>query len=119
MSIPKSSVAIRGSIIECESITIRVAPGEYHNFPIVDNKGLFSHCRRTSEKYKFQLATSLRDEAPTFAIYKRVGEFSILVCAFASLEEINSEAMEIIKSNEKLMDSISWAIGEKNDKPNK
>ncbi|MCW6644081.1 hypothetical protein NFB40_09970 [Yersinia ruckeri] len=118
MSIPKSSVAICGSIIECESITIRIAPGEYHNFPVVDNKGLFSHYRRTSEKYKIQLVANLLDEPPTFAIYKRVGEFSILVCAFASLEEINSEAMEIIKSNEKSRDSISWDIGDKNHKQN-
>lgn len=116
MSNPKSSIAIRGSIIECESITLRVSPGEYHNFPIVDNKDLFAHYRRTNEECKFQLVTHLLDEPVIFAIYKRVGEFLILVCAFASFEEINTEALEIIKSNEQLRKSISCSIGELNDK---
>ncbi|HDY4931401.1 TPA: hypothetical protein RPG34_003226 [Yersinia enterocolitica] len=116
MSAPKSSISIRGSIIECESITLRVSPGEYHNFPIVDNKGLFAHYRRTNEDGRFQLVTNLLEESETFAIYKKVGGFLILVCAFTSLEEINTEALAIINSSEELRNSILFSIGGLNDK---
>lgn len=116
MSTPRSSISIHGSIIACESITLRVSPGEYHNFPIVDNKGLFAHYRRTNEEGRFQLVANLLEESVTFAIYKKVGDFLILVCAFTSLKEINTEALEIINSNEELRNSISFAMGGLNDK---
>ena len=37
------NIRVQDLIIECESFTLRVAPGEYETFPVVDNKGLFSH----------------------------------------------------------------------------
>ena len=89
-------------LIECESFSLRISSGEYQSFMVVDNKKLFHHFRKTNEDFKYRLVTHLCFDSPIFAIYKKAGDFEILVCAFSEAKEINSEAKEIIKNSEKL-----------------
>ncbi|QGY29050.1 hypothetical protein [Pantoea cypripedii] len=89
-------------IIECESVSLRVAPGEYFNFPVVDNKGLFRHFYKTSEEFKFQVQSSEPFEEDTiYALYGKKGDFAYLICAWDKKEEINDSALEILKSSVK------------------
>ena len=88
-------------IIECESVSVRIAPGEYFNFPVVDNKNIFLHFYKTSEEFKFQVQTSepFEDET-TYALYGKKGDFAYLICSWSKKEEINDAALEIIKSSD-------------------
>lgn len=93
-------------LIECDYFPLRISAGEYQSFLVVDNKNLFHHFRRTSEAFKYRLITHLCFESPIFAIYKKAGDFEVLVCAFSDTDEINDEAKEIIESSEKLRNSF-------------
>lgn len=93
------NIKARGLIIECESFTLRVAPGEYQNFPVVDNKGLFPHFRKTDEVFINGFEVYRTDNGPVVGIYKKVSSFAILVCAFSKMEGINTEASVILSSN--------------------
>jgi len=93
-------------LIDCESFSLRISAADYRTFKVVDNKGLFHHFRKTTEDFKHRLITHLCFDAPIFAIYKKVGTFEILVCAFSEAKEINDEAKIIIENSEKLRKSF-------------
>lgn len=94
------------NLIECESFSLHVAPGEYHSFPLVENKGLFAHFRKTNEDYKYSYEAFKTEHAVVIGIYKKVGCFAILVCAFSNLNEINTEAKDILAENSCMRDFI-------------
>lgn len=87
-------------IIDCESVSVRIAPGEYFQFPVVDNKGLFPHFFRSESKSDLQLQTNCIDEY-FHALYQRKGNVFYLVCAWQTKEEINNAALDMIKANPK------------------
>lgn len=93
-------------LIECESFTLHVAPGQYQNFPVVDNKGLFLHFRKTDEGFIYGFEVCRTDNGPVIGIYKKVGCFSILVSAFSKMEEINTEVGVILNNNPSMKKSI-------------
>lgn len=86
-------------LIKVGSFLLRIAPGEHQEFPVEDNKELFPHFRKTSEEFKFRLDSFFGDDVQTFGLYKKVGDFAILVCAFSKPEDVNEEAKTIIESN--------------------
>lgn len=88
-------------IITCESASVRIAPGEYFDFPIVDNKDLFPNYFRTQSEFQFQLQCNCIDNF-IYALYMRKANIAYLVCAWANKDEINDQAMQIIKENPKL-----------------
>lgn len=100
------NIKVRDLIIECESFTLRVAPGEYQTFPVVDNKGLFSHFRKTDEVFIYGFEVYRTENGPVIGIYKKVGCFSILVSTFSKMEEINSEASSILDGNPSMKNCI-------------
>ncbi len=100
----------KNELIECDYFHLEVSAGNIHKFPKVDNKGLFLHFRKTEEDFKYRLETLLTEALPVFAIYKKEGCFSVLVCAFSSQEEINNEAMAIVQSSEKIRKSFEGLL---------
>lgn len=97
-------------LINCESFSLRIAPGEYRSFPVVDNKGQFVHFRKTDDKFIHMHEFYLSEDGPLVGLYKKVGGFSILVCAFYKLDEINQEAKEIINGNDDLRKCIESTL---------
>lgn len=93
-------------LIECESFSLHVAPGEYQSFPVVDDRGLFSNFRKTNEDFIFGVEIFLTGDGPVIGIYKKVGCFSILVSASSALGEMNTEANEILSRNESMRKCI-------------
>lgn len=88
-------------IITCESASVRIAPGEYFEFPIVDNKGLFPNYFRTKSTFVFELQCNCIDNF-IYALYMRKANIAYLICAWEKKEEINDRAMEVIKDNPSL-----------------
>lgn len=93
---------INGKIIELESYTLRVAPGEYQTFPFVDNKGLFRDFWKTNDDFIFSHEVNLTENGPVIGLYKKAGCFSVLVGAFSNIEEMNVESKEILATDESL-----------------
>lgn len=89
------------------TVLLQTAPGEYLEFSLVDNKGLYPDFYRTTNSFSSEITMNLTAAYPSYAIYKKVGYYSILVCAFANKEEINEEAMSLINSNEKYLEILS------------
>ena len=83
-----------------EKVTLRIAPGEYHSFPLVDNKGVFTHFYETQDEYSAFIRVTPDVNNPIYALYKKYGNFQILICAFSTKDEINADAMKIINSSE-------------------
>ena len=94
------------NLIECESFSLHVAPGEYHSFPLVDNKGLFAHFRKTNEDFKYSHEAFPTKRGVVIGVYKKVGCFAILVCAFSNLNEMNKETKDILAENPSMHDYI-------------
>ena len=88
-------------IITCESASVRIAPGEYFEFPIVDNKDLFPHFFKTNSDFNFQVQCNCFEDF-IYALYMRKEKLAYLVCCWANKDEINEQAMQIIKSNTSL-----------------
>lgn len=88
-------------IITCESASVRIAPGIYFELPIVDNKDLFPNFFKTEENFRFQVQCNCINEF-IYALYVRKENLAYLVCCWADKDEINEQAMQIIKSNPKL-----------------
>lgn len=88
-------------IINCESASVRIAPGKYFDFPIVDNKGLFPSFFKTNSDFNIQVQCNCINDF-IYALYLRKEKLAYLVCAWANKNEINDQAMQIIKENPKL-----------------
>lgn len=87
-------------LIECESVSVRLTSGFFFDFPIVDNKGLFSHFYRTYEEFEHQIKCCLDTE--TYALYGRKENIAYLICAWKIKEEINESALNVISNSSKL-----------------
>lgn len=88
-------------IIDCASVAVRIGPGEYFEFAVVDNKGLFPNFYRTSQKFEVMVQCNCIEEF-IYAIYKRKGNIAYLVCAWEKKHELNDAAIELIKSKPEL-----------------
>lgn len=88
-------------VIICESVSVRIAPGEYFEFAIVDNKDLFPNFFRTTSEFDVEIRCNHINEL-TYALYKRKANIAYLVCAWEKKEEINDRAMEAIKASPNL-----------------
>lgn len=89
-------------VFEYESVSVRIGPGKYFEFPIVDNKNLFPHFFKATSESKLQLQTNCSD-VRIHALYQRKGNIFYLVCAWEKIEEINDEALKLINANPKLL----------------
>ncbi|WP_152560670.1 hypothetical protein [Pantoea sp. NGS-ED-1003] len=89
------------NVIDCESISVRVAPGEYFEFAVVDNKDMFPHFFKTSESFNIQLQCNCIDSL-VYALYERKGNIAYLVCSWEHKSEINDAALGIIRSRPNL-----------------
>ena len=84
-------------VFDFGEISIRVSPGKYVKFPIVDNKGLFPHYTYDTDLGdSYFLETFYGDDLNTYGIYKVQGGLKFLICAFTCQEEINDQAMNAI-----------------------
>ncbi|MBF6637882.1 hypothetical protein LLS47_21330 [Rouxiella badensis] len=90
-----------------ENVTLRIAPGEYHTFPLVDNKGVFTHFYETQDETSAFIRLIPDVNNPIYALYKKYGKFQILICAFSTKDEINAEAMKIINCSEPFKKTLS------------
>ncbi|MCW9549663.1 hypothetical protein [Klebsiella oxytoca] len=80
-----------------DSISVRVKPGSYITFPIVDNKGLFpQYISGTDFADSYLLETFYGEDLNTYGIYKVQSGLKFLICAFTCQEEINDHAMNAI-----------------------
>ncbi|MBS6740382.1 MAG: hypothetical protein KH310_20155 [Enterobacteriaceae bacterium] len=79
-----------------EEISIRVAPGEYINFPVIDNKGLFQTHKRTEKSDGYRLESIALDEFECYGIYKCEKGLAYLVAAFFSDDEIPESVSKLI-----------------------
>jgi phosphopantetheinyl transferase (holo-ACP synthase) len=86
-------------IEQFKEVSIRVAPGEYVTFPVIDNKGLFMNHKRCKSDGGYLLETVILDEVEYYGIYKCDRGIAFLTAAFSSKESISkSVAMIVLKS---------------------
>lgn len=86
-------------IEQFEEVSIRVAPGEYVTFPVIDNKGLFMNHKRCKSDGGYLLENVILDEVEYYGIYKCDRGIAFLTAAFSSKESISkSVAMIVLKS---------------------
>lgn len=78
------------------SIALRVGPGKYVNFPIVDNMGVFEHYKCSGKESGYHLETFYLDAGNQYGIYKNDSGVSYLVSAFASSTDVSDDSLEII-----------------------
>lgn len=89
------------NIIDCESVSVRIAPGEYFEFAVVDNKDMFPHFFKTNDSFNVQLQCNCIGSF-VYALYERKGNIAYLVCAWELKSEINKAALELIKARPNL-----------------
>lgn len=78
------------------NIALRVRPGTYVNFPIVDNAGVFEHYKCSGKESGYHLETFYLDAGNQYGIYKNDSGISYLVSAFASSADVGNDSLEII-----------------------
>ncbi|WP_312656839.1 hypothetical protein [Kluyvera ascorbata] len=78
------------------NIALRVRPGTYVNFPIVDNVGVFEHYKCSGKESGYDIETFLLDDGNCYAIYKNDSGISYLFSAFASSADVGDDSLEII-----------------------
>ena len=82
-----------------EELRIRVSPGKYVAFPVIDNKGVFKFHKPTKSDASFMLETIRMEDQNYYGIYKCVDGLAFLSAAFSSDEVITrSVAIIILKS---------------------
>lgn len=79
-----------------EEISIRVEPGKYVKFPVIDNKGLFKTHKRTEKSDGYRLESLTLDEFECYGIYKCEKGLAYLVAAFFSDDEIPESVAKLI-----------------------
>ncbi|AST68978.1 hypothetical protein BFG07_09935 [Kosakonia cowanii] len=82
-------------INQFEEISIRVSPGKYEKFPVIDNKGLFVIQKGCKVKTGYLLETYNAEDKSYYGVYTCVNGMAILTAAFSS-DEVITKAVAII-----------------------
>jgi len=87
------------STTQYEELSIRVSPGKFVNFPVIDNKGIFKFHKPSKGDAGFLLESIWMEDKNHYGIYKCVDGLAFLTAAFSSDEIITkSAALIILKS---------------------
>lgn len=79
-----------------EELRIRVSPGKFVTFPVIDNKGVFKFHKPSKHDAGFLLETIMIEDKNHYGIYKCVDGLAFLTAAFSSDEIITKSAALII-----------------------
>lgn len=77
-------------------VSIRIKPGAYVKFPVIDNKDLFDHYHPVKKDDGYELITCCFDETRAFGIYRIESGLAYLIAALTDSKELTSPIATIL-----------------------
>ena len=77
-------------------VSIRVKPGAYVKFPVIDNKDLFDHYHPVKKADGYELVTCCFDETRAFGIYRIESGLAYLIAALTDSKELTNSISIIL-----------------------